>query len=237
MPTQPYFSGTGQRLPGVTTVIGNIGWNRDNLMAWSNREGLAGRNIRDRFTTASKSAADVGTCVHQMIESEIRGDEVPKLAAADLLNALTEPEREKAKMGFGGFLRWRKQTRVVLVATELAIIDEDWQTGGCLDALALGEDDEGKPAIMVVDWKVSSGTFADHVIQIAAYTVFAERALSRWFGEPVAVAGSHCLRVDKTHGHFSHKYWPRAALEKPWAAFSYARNLHSIRYEIEALTK
>ena len=239
MPTQPYTNRAGARLPGTTWVIGqNLGWNKDALKFWANREGLAGREIRRDWSgeTATR-AADIGTASHAMIEAHIQGYE-PKLVAADLLNALANDEdREKAKRGFGGFLRWFRQTRIEVIATELFGVDEEYQTGYCIDGIGLEHAEDGTPELSTVDWKTSKGTYADHAIQVAAYTVFAEKRFTEWMGQPVRFAGAYILRVAKESGQFKHLFIPRENLELPWRVFTWLRAMHQAKPQIEALVR
>lgn len=235
MPTHPYMSRTtGKRVAGVTTVNGNIGWNRDILMGWANREGLAGRDTRARGSSADK-AASIGDYIHDAIEvSIIWGRPAVALPStpADLLQGV--------EFGLSGYRQWAGQTQGTIVATELWGVDEEYQTGWCLDALRL--EDTG---LALVDWKSSGGTYAEHFIQVAAYTVFEEKRLTRWLGEgpdgplpePVRFTGAHVVRFDKESGMFSHKFWPRPILDVGWRAFTWARALHEVRWTIEKYTR
>jgi hypothetical protein len=229
MATQPYFL-NGVRVPGVTTVLGgNLGWSKDALMAWSNREGLAGRNIRDRGP--KEIAADVGTAAHSMMEDFVQGADP---YAGTLLLALTAEEQEQSCSAFRAFLRWKKNNRLNIVATEAYLVDEEQETGGCIDALALDES-ETWPILDLVDYKTGKGVYAEAVCQVAAYTVFMERLLSKAWGTVVTLGGAHILRVRA--GVFVHRYWPRSMLTMPYNAFTWARALHAVRWDIERMVK
>jgi hypothetical protein len=235
VPTQEYRNTRGERLPGTTWVIGqNLGWNKDALMRWANREGLAGRNIRDERGTTAQRAADIGTAAHAMIEAHILGQE-PEAVAAPFLSTLNADDRPKAWRGFTAFQRWFRNSRLVIVGTELYGVDEEYQTGYCLDALALDQDVETR--LEVCDWKSSKGTYADHFIQVSAYTVFTERRLSAAWEQKVEIAGAHVVRVDKSSGAFKHIYWPRDILEDGWRVFTWLRALHQLKFKIEAHTR
>ena len=74
MPTIPYKNAAGQRISGVTTIIGtNLGWNKEPLMYWANR---IGRETGLGHREVSKLAADSGTVCHEMIDCEIKGREL-----------------------------------------------------------------------------------------------------------------------------------------------------------------
>jgi hypothetical protein len=233
MPTQPYRNADGQRIPGTTTVIGqNLGWNKDALIKWANREGLAGRDIRDR---SAQREANIGTAVHAMIEGYLHGA-LPEERAATELAALSDEDQQRAMVGFAAFRRWLRNSRLEIVATELFGVDDEWQVGFCLDALALDRGD-GKPIFEVLDWKSGSGIYAEHFIQLAAYTTLVERQLVTWFGRPVRLGGAHVLRVGKDTGAFTHAYWPRKVLEDGWRAFTRLRTVHALRPRIESYVR
>jgi hypothetical protein len=237
VPTQPYVNRRGERRPGTTYVIGqNCGWNKDALMGWSNREGLAGRNIREKGGTAER-AADIGTAAHTMIEAHILGQE-PKLVAAHQLSALkSDEDRAKAKQGFANFLKWFRNSRLIVIGTEVFGVDEEYQTGYTIDALGLEEGADGELELTLLDWKSSKGTYPDHFIQVAAYTVFIEKRLTEWLGRPVRLTGAHVVRVAKDSGNFKHAFWNRDSLEVGWKAFTWLRALHEVRWTIEGYVR
>jgi hypothetical protein len=235
VPTQPYFNKAGERRAGTTYVIGqNLGWNKDALMGWANREGLAGRSIKESRTSTAGRAADIGTTAHKMIEGRILGYE-PKLFAADELTLLTcDEDRAKAKRGFANFDRWYSQSNLRIVGTEVFGVDEEYQTGFCSDALALeAEHTIEEPAISLLDWKSSKGTYSDHFIQVSAYTVFNEALLTAFLERPIRLVGAHVVRVSKDTGTFKHVFWDRESLDLGFKAFSWCRALHEIHWEVE----
>lgn len=240
MPTQPYLNAKGERVPGVTTVIGaNLGWNKDALKLWANREGLAGREMRrDWGGSTMERAANIGTAAHGMIEAHVLGLDVEAGAAA-LLAKLCPEDQTKARRGFQNFLRWYSTSQLRVTRTEFPFVDEEYQFGGCPDALIEQPSmTEGEPVEETIgDWKSSKGTYADHFIQVAAYVVGAERFLTKERGHPVRLAGAHVIRVGKDTGVFSHKYWSRDDLELGWSAFTRLRGLHLLRWKIEAFVK
>jgi hypothetical protein len=240
MATQPYMDPrTGKRVPGVTTVIGrNLAWNKDALMGWANREGLEGRNIKDRFNNPAVRAADIGTAAHNMIEGYTLGYD-PYEFAGESFTSLNEEDKAKAKNGFSGFVRWFRGSNVRIAATELFGVDLDYRTGFCIDALGwMSALLEGEPdSLDLYDWKSSKATYADHFIQTSAYTVFTEKKLTEWIGRPIRLGGAHVVRVDKENGMFSHKFWPREDLERGWKVFTWLRAIDEERWPIEKYTR
>lgn len=225
MPTQQYRNSAGVRLPGVTTVINNLGWKSDGLVYWAYKLGQEGKDLKK----AREGAADIGTIAHDLVESHLLEDGRHDA----ILGAAPEAMRTPALEAYSAFERWWKQTRGTVVATELWSVDEEFQTGWCLDALKLTE--EG--VLDLYDWKSANGTYPDMLIQIATYGEFAERKLSEWFGHPVRFGEIHLCRFDKTYGNFTHHSWRRDTLTVGFAAFSWLRALHGVRKQLEQLAK
>jgi hypothetical protein len=160
-----------------------------------------------------------------------------------ILNRAPEQFRAPALEAFGAFMRWVEQSRGTIIATELWFVDEEYQTGGCIDALRIEEDG----TLAILDWKSSNGTYADHFIQIAAYTKLLERKLTEWGGGvPVTCAGGvHLCRFSKgteqegflDGGNFVHHHWRRSQLDVGWSAFTWLRALHGVRKQLENLVK
>lgn len=203
MPTQPYRNAKGQRVPGVTTVIsrfkesgGLIHW------AWQlGKDGLDYRQVRD-------AAADAGTVAHAMVECDIRGMDFDRTKHdAALL--------EKADSAFSAYREWRTQTQLKPVATEVALVSEEHQFGGCLDAMLV----QGK--LSLGDWKTSNQVYGDHLIQLAAYG-----GLWREHHPDEPIHGYHLLRFSKGHGDFSHHFY--ADLTGAWRAFLLMRELYDL---------
>jgi hypothetical protein len=228
MPTQEYRNQAGVRLPGVTTVIGgNLGWSKDGLIYWAHKVGREGKSLEE----ARQGAADIGSIAHDLVEKYIHGDDVGRQR---ILHEAPEAFRAPAIEAFGAFERWWKQSRGTIVATEMWGVDDEYQTGFCIDALRLEEDG----TLALLDWKTSNGVYPDHVIQLAAYTRFIERKLTEWVGQPVRLdGGAHLCRFSKGVGSFTHHWWPRSVLDIGWSAFTWIRALHGVKATITNLCK
>lgn len=238
MPTHKYFNNAGERRAGTTYVIGqNCGWNKDALMGWSNREGLAGRSIKESRTNTAGRAADIGTAAHAMIEGHILGHEPKLFAATELSGLACDEDREKAKRGFANFLRWYRNSHIIIAGTEVFGVNEEYQTGFCVDAIGLEEGEAGALDLTLLDWKSSKGTYPDHFLQVSAYTVFVEKLLTDYLAREVRLTGAHVVRVAKDSGNFKHAFWTRECLEVGFRAFSWCRALHEVRWTIEGYVR
>jgi hypothetical protein len=225
MPTLPYFTTDGTRVPGVTTVNNNLGWSKDGLKHWAWKLGTEGKDYRNVL----KEAADAGTVAHAMVEAHING--VP--FGPHLVGLPYSPEAEaNAKTAFSAFRRWERGSRLNIVATEVYLVDDDYRFGGCIDAIGLVDNEEGEPELALIDWKTSDGTYADHIIQIRAYGYLWEKLT----GMPLT-GGYHLCRFAKQSGSFSHKWWPQDGLEDAWKVFTWLRAIHEKKWVLEKLAK
>lgn len=203
MPTQPYLNAAGKRVPSVTTIISRFK-ESGGLVHWAWQLGRDGLDYR----TEREKAADAGTAAHAMVEADIRGDFFdPTPYADDVL--------EPARMAFGAYKEWCDQTRLKPVATEVPLVSERHQFGGCLDAMLVN----GKLALG--DWKTSNAVYADYLIQLAAYAMLWEEAHP---DQPIE-GGFHLLRFSKG-GDFSHHFYPK--LDEAKRAFLLMRELYDI---------
>ena len=92
-----YKNGDGKRLPSVTTILGELGWNKRSLMHWAWKMGCEGEDYRK----VSAEAADIGTCAHDMIHCHLTGKEFDaSVWPQDIL--------DKAETAFLAYLDWEK---------------------------------------------------------------------------------------------------------------------------------
>lgn len=217
-PTQDYRLASGAKAPGVTTVIKNVGWSTENLIRWANKQGLAGVDVRTPWGQRSSSkAADVGTLVHSLVEADIRGTQAPEVP---------EEMKVQVEQGLESFRRWLRQTKIEIIGTELYGVDEEYASGWCLDAI--GKEEDG---LSLLDWKTGGGPYPEHLLQVAAYTVFFEKLTGQ------TLCGAHVCRFGKDSGVFHQVYFPRSILETGFKAWTLARGLHQYRPMIEAYVR
>lgn len=159
----------GQYYRRVTTFCGGIP--KDWLGAWAAKE-VAEYAVehRDKWAELPKTdavkllkgapwskrddAGDRGTAVHNTIEAITRG-----LALPD--NLKTEDELDCA-IAAESFLRQRSSR---ILATELTVFSPGLGYAGTLDQWEI----DANGVSWILDWKTSSGIYAEHAIQLAAY--------------------------------------------------------------------
>lgn len=209
-PKQGYFTASGQRVPGTTTVLGaSLGWSKGPLMAWAHRMGLEGKDLygeRDK-------AADIGTLAHECAEAHIKGLDMP---------AIPDEFADKVRSAYDAYLEWRDDSRIVVTDSEVRYVSERYRYGGTLDGVGTKD---GKKVL--IDFKTSNGTYAEHLIQLAAYAQLEEEVTGEQFER------WHLLRFGKDRGDFHHhSYRP---IPEAWEAFKHLRGLYDLKSVLEKL--
>lgn len=206
MGTAAYKSQDGDKLPSVTTIIGRFK-ESGGLIDWAWRMGRDGKDYRKVKT----EAGNIGTHVHNLIESHIQGDPLP-----DLSGKVSPFMLNQIQNAYNAYLAWSRKTNLKIVATEMHLVSERYRYGGTFDAV--GEVD-GK--LCMLDWKTSPSVYPDFLIQLAAYQNLWEEKTQA----PIE-GGFHLLRFDKTNGDFHHHHWPE--LNDAWESFKMMRVLYDL---------
>jgi hypothetical protein len=216
MPTQVYKLSDGIKAPSVTTVIsGNLGWNKQQLMYWSNKIGQEGKSHRD----VSGAAADAGTLAHDMIECWLKGTEVD-------LGPWTIETIELASQSFENFRGWTETMKFEAIKTETPLVSENHKYGGTIDCIA-----KINNKLSLFDWKTSSGIYADYLIQVSAYLELYHEC----FPKEKLAGGYYLLRISKDTASWTLHHWDK--LPEAWEAFKLLRKLHDLKKPLEALAK
>lgn len=213
MPTQDYRLKDGSRVPGVTTVIGQLGWSKGALMYWAWDQGRTGKDFRETRDVA----ADAGTIAHAMIEADLKGKEIDTTKyPAELLS--------KAETGYLNFLEWKKGADLKVVASEVPLISERYRFGGTIDCPAFI-----RGRLTIVDWKTSNAVYEDYLIQIAAYGALWEENNP----DQLLTGGFDLLRISKESGGFAHHHWD--SLPGCFDAFLHLRDLYDLKAKLKKL--
>lgn len=203
--------GKKTRIPSVTTVLKQIGWSSGGLMCWAHRQGLEGKTLDE----ARDAAADAGTIAHACIEADLHGREQPDLSG------LPEEMRGQVQRAMEAWAQWQAVHKVERVHTELSLISKEYRYGGTLDVLSM----DGE--LTLLDLKTTSGTYPDHLCQIAAYGKLCEE---NGYGAPVRYG---ILRLSRDDASFHYHSWPAESMVEALEAFICARLL----YDIERVLK
>lgn len=223
-PRAGYWTADGKRVPSTTTIIGKFK-EAGGLMHWAwqcGMDGLDYRKLRD-------DAASAGTLAHEMVERWIKsGGWAPAEEIIAAVIAEKRPAEEvltRGRRGFETFLAWAEQTQLEPVETEIQLVSERHRFGGTLDSILL------RKSLALGDWKTSNGIYADHMFQLAAYSLLWEEN----FPDRPIEGGYHLVRFDKENADFTHRFW--SELEECKRGFLLMRELYDIKLSAERRCK
>lgn len=211
-PKQGYFLKDGTRIPGTTTVIGRFK-ESGALLRWAYQQGKDGKELYDD----RDKAADIGTCVHNMVEQSVKGKPIEECQALAIATLPTTELQAKAFSGFDAYLSWAQNFKVTITHQEILLVSEKYRYGGTPDAIGtIGND------LVLLDYKTSNGVYTDYLIQLAAYKNLWEENNP---DQPIT-GGFHLLRFAKEHGDFAHHFY--AKLDEAWRQFVLFREAYEI---------
>ena len=150
-----YKNAKGEKIPGVTTVIGsNLGWSKNGLIQWAHKLGKEGRSLAER-----DQAADKGTATHALCWEILGHPDGTELDEAER----REHEPNARRVVDAILARW------TIVHVELALTCDTH--AGTIDLVC--RDGEGRT--LIVDLKTGKGVYDEVAIQLAAYADLFER--------------------------------------------------------------
>lgn len=205
MPTQIYKNCNGKRVPSVTGIISRFK-ESGGLLFWAWQLGVDGKDYRQERDKAASS----GTVAHEMVEAHLKGEEWSGSAPKDIL--------EKAKSAFQAYLSWASMAGVEVLHSEVPLVSEQHQYGGCMDAIGICRGMNN--GIALLDWKTSNALYADYLYQLAAYGMLWDEN----YPDNKLTGGYHLIRFAKENGDFSHLYFP--SLEEEAETFVTMRALY-----------
>jgi len=203
----------GSVVPSVTTITGRFK-GAGGFIRWAYNCGRDGKDIdKER-----DEAASTGTLAHAMIEASIHHQPLPGPTSE-----YTPEMTVAAGLGFAGFLEWREQTHLEILATETPLVSELHRFGGTPDIV--GRQKDGSLALL--DLKSSNAIYPEYLAQCGGYVVLLE-------GDGFQpIEHLHLLRVGKDDGSFHHHHWGRPTIELAVTGFLGMRAL----YDTMALLK
>lgn len=137
----------------------------------------------------AKAAADIGSIVHEYAEkygTELDGDFLRRMDV--------HPDKEKIQLCINEFIKWSDASKYVTIDAEQTTASVIYQYAGKYDRLV-----KSGSKIILIDFKTSSGIFAEHKIQVGgAY----RQALAEW--RDIEIDGIDLVRFGKD-GSFEHE--------------------------------
>ena len=201
----------GSRVKGVTTILNNLGWNKNVLVAWARRTALAG----DDPDAVLKEAGASGTLAHYLCECDIKGEE-PEL------DDYSAEQIEKAENAFLGYLEWKKMTKPKYEAIELKMVSEKYKVAGTADFVARINN-----SLVLGDIKTSKGIYPEMTAQLAAY-----RKMYIEIQPKAKIESAMILKLDKNSGAFSHHFVGKSQLDWGWKVFEHCMALEELHKEL-----
>lgn len=220
MGTHAYKNAAGKRVPSVTTIIGHrqvagglIHW------AWDlGKQGLDYREVKGE-------AADTGTLTHSCVELQVRGEDW-----AHLLVGVEQERIDHVMRAMEAFTAWEAGTGITVLDTELAMVSERYQFGGCMDGVGRDEKDN----LVILDWKTSKKSEhvrVDWVYQVAAYSWLYEETHGL---EPKRAV---IVRIDKETGEPEPHEVGEETLRMAWNGFLAMRDIYEMDARIRKAMK
>jgi hypothetical protein len=204
-----YYLANGDRVPGVTTVIGDsLGWKTPGLVHWAWKLGMENKNYRE----VREEAANAGKLCHLMAQCDIQGKPMP-----DLMNYPPEIAM-KARESFKAWLDWKAQTRLELIAAETPLVSEAHGYGGKPDAIAAWTGE-----VQLLDWKSAKDLYPDTIVQVAAY-----KELWNECRPQTPIKRCHVLRWNEDGG-FNHHSLSERQIIAGWRAFVHCLQLYKLK--------
>ena len=198
------------RLPGVTTIVGQLGWNKQTLLNWANRKGLDGIDTIKYVD----NLADIGTLAHELVTNSL-------LTKATDMDDYSKNQIDLAQNSANSFFRWAKGKKIKPTLIETPLISILLEFGGTPDIFA-----EVDGVNELIDLKTGSGIYVEMVIQVSAY-----KHLLKTNGHTVDKV--RILNIPRTNGEsFIEKEITDEAGEAAWGIFIDLLHIHKLKKEL-----
>lgn len=217
-PYAGYYSASGDKLPGTTTICG-IAKESGGLVQWAYKTGreherlvAQGKEAPRTLYEVVEKAADIGTLAHECCEADIKGEPLP---------TLPDDKKEAVMTAYGQYEAWKRQTRLKIVASEVSMVSELHRFGGTLDFVC-----EIDGELCLGDFKTSNGVYPEMLIQLAAYRELWNETQERKITGP-----SHLLRISKENADFAHHSY--GDLSDAWEMFKHLRVVYDLSAKLK----
>lgn len=232
-PRGGYANAAGERIPGVTTVVGML--DKPALVGWAGKESIEGatkhylaiiNEMKDKLESAT-----TWNQVQDVIEMPVppcptwrdicygKRDQAAEdgTTAHDLferyLNGEDVSRGEHSEAAWRAFENAREWHRglghdVHVWPHERSLISK-LDFAGTPDAIS--KSPEGK--VELADWKTGQGVYESQMLQLSAYAHLLEEV------EGMRVDGCHLVRFHRDHGDFHHHHYDRDVLDAGWEIF------------------
>lgn len=209
-----YQLADGSKVPGVTKVLGNLGWKTSGLVKWAYKRGLDGKELY------GEKATTIGDEVHKIAERALKEH-------ADVSVLARHASDYRVKKAARALDRWLTTYEPVLVASEEPLVSEIHRYCGRLDLVVefprLG-------TLAMVDLKVARGVYNDMIIQMAAY-----RQLWRENHPDRPLDEIHLLQLGKFDGKLTPHSWEATdeIFDHGFEVFRHLIPIHGLKWKLD----
>jgi len=226
MPRIIYKNEREERVPGVTTVLNNLGWNTRPLMYWAWKVGWEQKDFNDE----KDKAANIGTIGHKLIEIDVIHGTVVKDDLVMLAMRYGQDLVDQALVAYESWLRWRDSHKFTSLSAEESLVSKVLNCGGTLDhkmAMAVAYVQDRRA---ILDVKVTKGIYKEHIIQVATYAFMHNELYPE---EPIEEL--HWLKLGKDEPSFAHEWLPyeSKAVSAAIQVFAHLRCIHDLKTRIK----
>lgn len=208
-PKGGYRNKAGEKVPSVTTITSRFK-DSGGLLWWAFEQGKAAeRGEIESLYDKRDEAASAGTLAHSLVEAYLKGDTLPDIPDDKI--------GDQARQGFKNFIRWFSNNNFEVAYTEIELVSEKYQYGGCNDLIL--KTDIG---LAMADIKTSNGIYVDYLMQVAAY----DHLWNENFPDKPLTGGFHLCRFSKEEADFAHHFW--AYLSDAWEMFKLLREAYDL---------
>jgi len=143
----------GSPAVGVTTVTGQLGWNKQILVNWANKKGLEGINTSKYVD----DKAEIGTLAHKIVTDSLLGN-------TTCTDDYSMNQIRSAQNSADSFFNWAKGKKIEPILIEEPLVSEHYGFGGTPDIFARVDGINE-----LIDLKTGAGIYDEMVIQVTAY--------------------------------------------------------------------
>lgn len=205
----PYKLKDGTRVPGVTTITGQL--SKPALIDWAWRLGCAGQDYK-KFRD---DKAEIGSLCHRMILDYFKKE---KTDTSDY----SKNQIDQAENSFLSFLEWEKNHKIEPILIEEPLVSEEFKYGGTLDLFGKVDDE-----YEITDFKTGSGIYKEMFYQVGG-------GYNRLIREKVhnSIQKIRILNIPRTEDE-SFREEVKTNLEEYWQAFYHLLQFYYVDKELK----
>lgn len=201
----------GKRCPGVTTITGMLGWNKQILVNWANKKGLEGIDTA-KFVD---DKAEIGTLAHKIVTDSLLGN-------TTCTDDYSMNQIKSAQNSADSWFNWAKGKKIEPILIEAPLVSEKLGYGGTPDIFA-----EVDGVNELIDLKTGAGIYDEMVIQVTAY-----QQLLHENGHTTNKI--RILNIPRTKGEsFMEKDISPGTANVAWEIFIHCLQIYKLRKEIK----